>query len=87
MREVHRFKSADVISSGVQPSEGAESIKIPVSDAENGGKSEFHEREHIVNVLSIYQEDEEFEWREVIRGANATYRRCNVSNCAAYRPN
>jgi len=69
MSTVHRFRSADFISASAPLSEGSESITAPASDTEKEGKNtEIREHAHIAKAASIHQEDEEFEWREVVRG-------------------
>jgi hypothetical protein len=69
MSAVRRFRAADTVSTSAPLSEGAESITAPASDTEKEGENtEIREHAHIVKAPSIYQEDEEFEWREVVRG-------------------
>ena len=75
MSPVRPFRSADAVSVSAPLSEGAESITAPASDTEKEGeKVETREHAHVAQAVSIHQEDEEFEWREVIRGYNVVYR-------------
>jgi hypothetical protein len=63
-----------MVSVSTPLSEGAEPITALASDAEKeGGKIEACENMHVSKAPSIHQEDEEFEWREVVRGENIAY--------------
>jgi len=68
MSKVRRFRAADTVSTSAPLSEGAESITAPVGDTEKEGESEVREHAHGAKAPSIHQEDEEFEWREIVRG-------------------
>jgi MFS family permease len=69
MITVRRFRAADTVSTSTPLSEGAESITAHASDTEKEGENtEVREHAHIAKAPSIHQEDEEFEWREIVRG-------------------
>lgn len=68
--EVRRFRTADSTAASAPLSEPSRSIKENDGDME---KQEIHiveqsERANITNSPTIHQEDEVFEWREVMRG-------------------
>ena len=67
---VRRFRSADSVTASAPLSEGAESITTPASDSEKLEKVEAREHVHVSKMVDIHQEEEQFEWREVVRGGN-----------------
>lgn len=70
---MNRFRSADAAASSAPLSDSARSITGPTKDAEKQEARVEVAREHanLTNTPTIHQEDERFEWGEVIRGSSS----------------
>ena len=64
---VERFRTADSTAMSAPLSEPAQNIRIHEKDAEKEEERRV-EDVSVVDTIVVHQEDEKFEWREVIRG-------------------
>lgn len=82
-----RFRASNRVSVSAPLSEGASSITSPPSDPEkDGGIVDVREHARVAKAASVHQEDEEFEWREVIRGGKIISNRIPLFNGWCSRP-
>lgn len=65
---VERFRTADITAASAPLSEPAQNIRTHEKDAEKDEDRRV-EDVSIVDSIVVHQEDEKFEWREVVRGA------------------